>query len=96
MQEVNQEKEQLCLNDSLLSSESRLESDNDTSEAKGIPETIVPKSSDADLEVTKNPEKAHVIRLAHLNKPEIPILLVGAVVATVSGSVLPVDRKSVV
>ncbi|KAK4709164.1 hypothetical protein R3W88_030089 [Solanum pinnatisectum] len=91
--EVNQEKEQLCLDDSqLLSTESRPESSEnyDTTEVKGIPETILPKSSDANLEVSKNLEKGHIIRLAHLNKPEFSILLVGAVVATVSGSVLPV------
>ncbi|KAH0777017.1 hypothetical protein KY290_008428 [Solanum tuberosum] len=94
LQEVNQEKEQLCLNDSqLLSTESRPEySENyDTTEVKGIPETILPKSSDANLKVSKNLEKGHIIRLAHLNKPEFPSLLVGAVVATVSGSVLPVS-----
>ncbi|WMV55923.1 hypothetical protein MTR67_049308 [Solanum verrucosum] len=94
LQEVNQEKEQLCLNDSqLLSTESRPEySENyDTTEVKGIPETILPKSSDANLKVSKNLEKGHIIRLAHLNKPEFPILLVGAVVATVSGFVLPVS-----
>ncbi|XP_015057863.2 ABC transporter B family member 5-like [Solanum pennellii] len=92
LQEVNQEKEQLCLDDpQLLSTESRPESSEnyDTTEVKGTPETILPKSSDANLEVSKNLEKGHIIRLAHLNKPEFPILLMGAVVAIFSGSVLP-------
>ncbi|PHU03633.1 ABC transporter B family member 4 [Capsicum chinense] len=89
---VNQTKEQICLDDSQHpSTESRPESSNnyDTTSIKGISETRSPRSSDTNLKVSKKLEKTHVSRLAHLNKPEFPILLVGAVVATISGSALP-------
>ncbi|PHT69126.1 ABC transporter B family member 12 [Capsicum annuum] len=94
LQEVNQTKEQLCLDDSQhLYTESRPESSNnyDTTSIKGTPKTRLPRSSDTRLKVSKKLEKTHVTRLANLNKPEFPILLVGAVVATVSGSALPVS-----
>ncbi|KAM3398909.1 hypothetical protein P3S68_002425 [Capsicum galapagoense] len=94
LQELNQTKEQLCLDDSQhLYTESRPESSNnyDTTSIKGTPKTRLPRSSDTRLKVSKKLEKTHVTRLANLNKPEFPILLVGAVVATVSGSALPVS-----
>ncbi|KAF3671412.1 ABC transporter B family member 12 [Capsicum annuum] len=57
----------------------------------GVPETRSPRSSDTSLKVSKKLAKTHVTRLANMNKPEFPILLVGAVVTTVSGSALPIS-----
>ncbi|XP_019265759.1 PREDICTED: ABC transporter B family member 11-like [Nicotiana attenuata] len=92
-QEVNQAKEQICLNDSRhLSKESRPESRNNygTPAIDDIPETRLARATDTKLKVSKKLEKDPVARLAYLNKPEFPILFVGAVIASVSGSVLPI------
>ncbi|XP_016452033.1 ABC transporter B family member 11 isoform X1 [Nicotiana tabacum] len=92
-QEVNQAKEQICLDDPQhLSTESRPESINnyDTTAIEEIPETRLLRNSDTNSKVSKKLDKAPVTRLAYLNKPEVPILLVGAVVATISGSAFPV------
>ncbi|MCD7454235.1 ABC transporter B member 11 [Datura stramonium] len=92
-QELNQEKEQLCLDDSHhLPAKSSPKSINhsDTTTFGEIPETRLARSSDANLEASITLGKAPVTRLAYLNKPEFPILLVGVVVSTVSGSALPV------
>ncbi|XP_070044100.1 ABC transporter B family member 21-like isoform X2 [Nicotiana tomentosiformis] len=91
-QEVNQAKEQICLDDPQhLSTESRPESINnyDTTAIEEIPVTRLLRNSDTNLKVSKKLDKAPVTRLAYLNKPEVPILLVGAVVATISGSAFP-------
>lgn len=39
---------------------------------------------------TQKPQEVPIRRLAHLNKPEIPVLLVGSVAAIVNGCILPV------
>ncbi|KAI6697647.1 hypothetical protein NL676_017766 [Syzygium grande] len=39
---------------------------------------------------TENPPKVFLRRLAHLNKPEVPVLLIGTVIAVANGVILPI------
>ncbi|XP_054802614.1 ABC transporter B family member 11-like [Prosopis cineraria] len=43
-----------------------------------------------DSDASHNPAKVSLLRLAHLNKPEYPVLLLGALAATLNGAVLPI------
>ena len=41
-------------------------------------------------EQIKKPEEVFMRKLAYLNKPELPVMLVGAIIATLHGITLPV------
>ncbi|XP_010313352.1 ABC transporter B family member 21 isoform X1 [Solanum lycopersicum] len=92
-QDVSQAKEQLCLDDAQhFSTELRPESRNndDITAIEEIPETRLAKSSDINSEESTKLEKNPVTRLAYLNKSEFPMILVGAIIAIISGCVFPV------
>ncbi|KAK4272062.1 hypothetical protein QN277_020662 [Acacia crassicarpa] len=43
-----------------------------------------------DTDASHNPAKVSLLRLAHLNKPEFPVLLLGTLAAALNGAVLPI------
>ncbi|XP_057948239.1 ABC transporter B family member 9-like [Malania oleifera] len=64
----------------------------------GVPDTIgiheaeivgdeIQESTQMD---NKNPHKVSIRRLAYLNKPEVPILLLGSLAATIRGAIFPI------
>ncbi|KAG6429222.1 hypothetical protein SASPL_107267 [Salvia splendens] len=52
-----------------------------------VSESVLEKS---DHESSEKPPKVPLRRLANLNKPEIPVLIAGAVFAIINGSILPI------
>ncbi|KAJ8623580.1 hypothetical protein MRB53_032109 [Persea americana] len=60
----------------------------------GLPTGLnIQETEDSEPEMEKPSKQAHEVplcRLAYLNKPEIPVLLLGAVAAVVNGVILPV------
>jgi ATP-binding cassette subfamily B (MDR/TAP) protein 1 len=57
--------------------------------AFGLPTEVPPIHDDAVAEPVEKFPKVSVRRLAYLNKPEIPILLLGAIAAIINGAILP-------
>ncbi|XP_010271025.1 PREDICTED: ABC transporter B family member 11-like isoform X2 [Nelumbo nucifera] len=55
-----------------------------------IQETMSEKSNTLPEEPPKQPKEVSIRRLAHLNKPEIPVMLLGVLSAIVNGSIFPV------
>ncbi|PNX93309.1 ABC transporter B family member, partial [Trifolium pratense] len=58
----------------------------------GVPTTIVGVSETADggTQAPPSPPEVPLYRLAYLNKPEIPVLLIGTIAAVLHGVILPV------
>ncbi|CAI9785561.1 unnamed protein product [Fraxinus pennsylvanica] len=62
----------------------------------GLPTALsVPKTELADPDMTSHktsekPPKVPIRRLAYLNKPEVPVLIVGAISAIVNGAIMPI------
>ncbi|XP_060175041.1 ABC transporter B family member 11-like [Lycium barbarum] len=58
----------------------------------GLPTGVsVPETENADTqEVSEKPLKVPLRRLAYLNKPEIPVIIIGTVAAIINGAILPI------
>ncbi|XP_075089959.1 ABC transporter B family member 11 isoform X3 [Nicotiana tabacum] len=62
----------------------------------GLPTGLsVPETANADTEtgiqeVSGKPLKVPIRRLAYLNKPEVPVIIIGAVAAIINGTLLPI------
>ncbi|XWS53429.1 hypothetical protein CRYUN_Cryun10bG0001100 [Craigia yunnanensis] len=90
LQEIGKEMEQNIVHDSdigpqLLSAPFRLFLDISKSEKS------MPKLSDVPAsKASEKPREVPLSRLAYLNSPEIPILLLGAILAVVNGVILPI------
>ncbi|KAJ8553070.1 hypothetical protein K7X08_020463 [Anisodus acutangulus] len=58
----------------------------------GLPTGVsVPEIANADTqEVSEKPLKVPLRRLAYLNKPEIPVIIIGTVAAIINGAILPI------
>ncbi|XP_009778876.1 ABC transporter B family member 21-like [Nicotiana sylvestris] len=62
----------------------------------GLPTGVsVPETANADTEtgiqeVSGKPLKVPIRRLAYLNKPEVPVIIIGAVAAIINGTLLPI------
>lgn len=56
----------------------------------GLLETTGGDSEDPPSATSHKPAQVSLLRLAHLNKPEFPVLLMGTLAAAVNGAVLPV------
>ncbi|KAK4363734.1 hypothetical protein RND71_018975 [Anisodus tanguticus] len=58
----------------------------------GLPTGVsVPETANADTqEVSEKPLKVPLRRLAYLNKPEIPVIIIGTVAAIINGAILPI------
>ncbi|KAF7146796.1 hypothetical protein RHSIM_Rhsim04G0106400 [Rhododendron simsii] len=55
-----------------------------------VPETTLPDAEESSVQVSEKPPNVPLRRLAHLNKPEVPILIAGAIAAVINGSILPI------
>ncbi|KAJ8553072.1 hypothetical protein K7X08_020465 [Anisodus acutangulus] len=58
----------------------------------GLPTGVsVPETANTDTqEVSEKPLKVPLRRLAYLNKPEIPVIIIGTVAAIINGAILPI------
>lgn len=60
----------------------------------GLPAAAPLNPSDSanayDAETSEKPPKVPILRLARLNKPEIPVLILGAISAIVNGAIMPI------
>lgn len=56
----------------------------------GIHDTTLTDPEASAAQAPEEPPKVPISRLAGLNKPEIPVLLIGAVAATINGVILPI------
>ncbi|KAF7146264.1 hypothetical protein RHSIM_Rhsim04G0106300 [Rhododendron simsii] len=56
-----------------------------------VPETTLPDAEESGVQVSEKPPNVPLRRLAHLNKPEVPILIAGAIAAVISGSLYPIS-----
>ncbi|KAI8562859.1 hypothetical protein RHMOL_Rhmol03G0068100 [Rhododendron molle] len=54
-----------------------------------VSDTPLPKVGASNNQSLGNPPKVSLLRLAHLNKPEVPVLIAGAIAAIINGSILP-------
>ncbi|KAE8008384.1 hypothetical protein FH972_004903 [Carpinus fangiana] len=57
--------------------------------AFGLPTEVPPVHDDAVAKPVEKFPKVSIRRLAYLNKPELPILLLGAIAAIINGAILP-------
>ncbi|KAH7854639.1 hypothetical protein Vadar_016230 [Vaccinium darrowii] len=55
-----------------------------------VPDTSLPNLGASYSQSLGNPPKVSLHRLAHLNKPEVPVLIAGAIVAVINGLILPI------
>ncbi|KAH7855870.1 hypothetical protein Vadar_029896 [Vaccinium darrowii] len=55
-----------------------------------VPDTTLPKVGANYSQSLGIPPKVPLRRLAHLNKPEVPVLIAGAIVAVINGLILPI------
>ncbi|KAG5552503.1 hypothetical protein RHGRI_010552 [Rhododendron griersonianum] len=55
-----------------------------------VPETALQDAEESCVQVSEKPPNVPLRRLAHLNKPEVPILIAGAIAAVINGSILPI------
>ncbi|KAH6826594.1 P-glycoprotein 11 [Perilla frutescens var. hirtella] len=56
----------------------------------GLPAALNISESNTDEEAPEKPPKVPLRRLAYLNKPEVPVLIAGALSAIVNGAIMPV------
>lgn len=56
----------------------------------GVADSTLAEPKDLRPERSQQPQEIPICRLAHLNKPEIPVLLVGSVAAIANGCIFPV------
>ncbi|XP_028085814.1 ABC transporter B family member 11-like isoform X1 [Camellia sinensis] len=54
-----------------------------------VPETALTEAEASDLDPSAKPPKVSLRRLAYLNKPEVPVLIVGSIAAIINGCILP-------
>ncbi|KAG5556373.1 hypothetical protein RHGRI_006840 [Rhododendron griersonianum] len=54
-----------------------------------VSDTPLPKVGASYNQSLGNPPKVSLLRLAHLNKPEVPVLIAGAIAAIINSSILP-------
>ncbi|KAH7842842.1 hypothetical protein Vadar_009709 [Vaccinium darrowii] len=55
-----------------------------------VPEIALEEAEANCAQVSKKPSNVPLRRLAHLNKPEVPVLIAGAIAAVINGSILPI------
>ncbi|XP_057439151.1 ABC transporter B family member 11-like [Lotus japonicus] len=97
LQEVNNESKESADNQNKrkLSTESRSSLGNSSrhtfSVSSGLPTGVdVPKAGNEKLHPKEKSQEVPLLRLASLNKPEIPALLMGCVAAIANGAILPI------